>query len=217
MNGDASCPLASLFESPTVEQLAVLLRDDPAPVWPLLVDIQPKGAKPPLFWIHSLGGDGGGAFFYYRKLAELLGTDQPSFGIRSPQEPFTRIEEMASRYVEELLRFQPRGPYFLGGFCFGGIVAYEIACQLTARGEQVGLLALLESAPPTSTRTKLKWRPESAAFFARNVQVWINDLMDRSPSELLNRVQRRGRSLQSRVQRLFKRAPPEELPRSWPT
>src|SRR5262249_32304754 len=65
-------PLAPLFRAPTVEQIATLLRDGTqANSWSTIVDIQPKGPKPPFFWMHTLGGDGGGGFFYYRKLAEL--------------------------------------------------------------------------------------------------------------------------------------------------
>ena len=110
-------PLATLFRAPTIEEIAGVIREDnQAKSWSTIVDIQPKGSKPPFFWIHTLGGDGGGGFFYYRKLAELLGLDQPSFGIRSPQEPFTRIEEMAKFYIKEIRKFQPEGPYYLGGF-----------------------------------------------------------------------------------------------------
>jgi thioesterase domain-containing protein len=147
--------------------------------------------------VHSLGGDGGGAFFYYRKLAQLLGPDQPSFGIRSPQEPYTCVETMAERYVQELLRFRPEGPYLLGGFCFGGIVAFEMARQLRARGQAVALLALLESVPPG--RSRWKWDQRTARCFLRNLQSWVDDLVQRGPGELVDRVTRKARRVQKRL------------------
>ena len=148
-------PLATLFRAPTVAGIARLLgeAEKQEQTWSTIVEIQPEGSRPPFFWIHSLGGDGGGGFFYYRKLAELLGPDQPSFGIRSPREPFHQIEEMARFYVSEIRKAQPRGPYSLGGFCFGGIVAYEMARQLAEEGEEVGVLALLESSAPNVEQT----------------------------------------------------------------
>lgn len=168
-------PLATLFRAPTIEEIATVLRDESqAKCWSTIVDIQPKGSRPPFFWLHTLGGDGGGGFFYYRKLAELLGPDQPSFGIRSPQEPFTRIEEMARFYISEIRKFQPEGPYYLGGFCFGGNVAFEMAQQLTAAGEDIGLLVMLESAPP-NVNPKHSWSATAAKYSLEN---FVENLKD---------------------------------------
>lgn len=200
-------PLASLFKSPTIEALSELIgtRTD-SPHWPLMVALQPEGSNPPFFWVHSLGGDGGGAFFYYRKLAGLLGADQPSYGIRSPQEPFTDLNEMAGHYVDELLRFQRQGPYFLGGFCFGGIVAYEMAIQLRSRGCEVGLLALLESAPPTCGRTRPKLNVRSAVALARNVRVWVEEALHQDSAHLRSRLQRKAKALRQCLTQWLSRA-----------
>lgn len=196
-------PLATLFRCPTVEHLAQRIEaDDPASTWPLIVDIQPHGSRLPVFWIHSLGGDGGGAFFYYRRLAQLLGPDQPSFGIRSPQVPLQSIPAMAARYVDELLRFQPQGPYLIGGFCFGGIVAFEMACELQRRGREVGLLALLESGAPPGAATHRAWRVSQAGALVRNLRAWLLDLLG-NPSELTLRLHRKIKALQKRLQRPF--------------
>ncbi|MHC1763528.1 MAG: amino acid adenylation domain-containing protein [Verrucomicrobiia bacterium] len=200
-------PLASLFKSPTIEALGELIgtRTD-SPHWPLMVALQPEGSTPPFFWVHSLGGDGGGAFFYYRKLAGLLGADQPSYGIRSPQEPFTDLNEMAGHYVDQLLRFQPQGPYFLGGFCFGGIVAYEMAVQLRRRGCEVGLLALLESAPPTRNRGRPRLNLQSAMALARNVRAWIQEAVHQDSAQFRSRLQRKAKALRQRMTRWLSRA-----------
>ena len=193
-------PLASLFERPTIEQLAQAIRaNDLSAPWPLFVEIQPQGANPPFFWVHSLGGDGGGAFFYYRRLAQLLGPDQPSYGIRSPREPFTSLEEMADHYVDELLHFQPQGPYFLGGFCFGGIVAFEMAAQLRRRGREVGLLALLESARPGQNLAGIKWNATTVAALADNLRIWFADLASLSSVEFRARLHRKAKAFQQRL------------------
>lgn len=96
----------------------------------------------------------------YNNLAHRLGTDQPvfCFGAGASLEAHARIEDLAAQYVAELLRFQPRGPYHLGGFCFGGNVAYEMARQLAIRGEQAGHVLLLNSWPSHSSYTEnLQW------------------------------------------------------------
>lgn len=194
-------PLATLFRAPTIEEIAKILRDETqAKSWSTIVDIQPHGSRTPFFWLHTLGGDGGGGFFYYRKLAELLGPNQPSFGIRSPQEPFHGIEEMARFYVGELRKVQPRGPYFLGGFCFGGNVAYEMAHQLTATRDEVGLLALLESSPPNVSQ-KHSWSATAAKYSLENFVENIKDFVGNSPGNQLSALRNKGRRLTQKIRR----------------
>lgn len=188
-------PLATLFRAPTIEGIARVIRDDnQTKSWSTIVDIQPKGSRPPFFWIHTLGGDGGGGFFYYRKLAELLGPDQPSFGIRSPQEPFSRIEEMARFYIKEIRKFQPEGPYFLGGFCFGGNVAYEMAQQLTAAGEKVGLLVMLESSPP-NLHHKQSWSATAAKYSLENIVENVKDFVHVSHEQRMAMLKTKSKRL----------------------
>lgn len=201
-------PLATLFRAPTIEEIAGVIREDnQAKSWSTIVDIQPKGSKPPFFWIHTLGGDGGGGFFYYRKLAELLGLDQPSFGIRSPQEPFTRIEEMAKFYIKEIRKFQPEGPYYLGGFCFGGNVAFEMAQQLTAVGEKVGLLVMLESSPP-NVNHKQNWSATAAKYSLENIVENVKDFVHVSPDQKLALLKNKSRKLTEKFKK--KIAPTQE-------
>jgi aspartate racemase len=143
-------PLASLFQAPTIEQLTSLLSQSREPAtWSSLVAIQPSGSKPPLFCVH--GGDG--EILFYRDLAHHLGLKQPFYGLRrrgldGEQAPHTQVENMAAHYIKEIQTLQPVGPYFLGGYCFGGWVAFEIAQQLYAQGQKVSLLALFESYGP---------------------------------------------------------------------
>ncbi|HWI56063.1 MAG TPA: alpha/beta fold hydrolase, partial [Bacillota bacterium] len=106
-------------------------------------------------------------------LARHLGPDQPLFAFNSRGleglEELETIEALAESYLADLRRFQPCGPYFLGGYCFGGVVAYEMAHHLYARGEQVALVALINSIPPNSSYASFRWTPASTLRFAWNV------------------------------------------------
>ena len=149
-------PLAALFQAPTPAEMARLLDGPTLVARSTLVPIQTEGHRPPFFWLHTLGGGGGGGLLRYRELARRLGPAQPSYGLEAPREPFDTLEEMAAAYIEVMREVQPRGPYHLGGFCFGGVVAYEIACQLERTGHSVGLLTLIDSHVPAL------WQPSSA-------------------------------------------------------
>lgn len=143
-------PLVTLFQAPTIEQLASILRGrEASSPWSPLVPIQPNGSKPPFFCVHGDSGE----VIYYADLARHLGPEQPFYGIQAPgldgkQPPYDRIEDMATRYVREIRALQPEGPYLLGGRCFGGIVAFEMAQQLQAQGQEVALLAFLDAPCP---------------------------------------------------------------------
>lgn len=192
-------PLATLFRAPTIEQMAKVFREEPQEKsWSTLVDIQPQGTRNPFYWVHSLGGDGGGGFFYYRKLSELLGPDQPSFGIRSPQQPFNRIEEMAEFYIKELKKAQPHGPYNLGGFCFGGVVAYEMACQLIKQGDEIAVLAVLESAPP-NLENRQGMSATNAVRSLENLFENVKDFVHHKPEEQLQMLKRKTKKLKAKL------------------
>jgi amino acid adenylation domain-containing protein len=140
-------PLAALFQAPTIESLAKIIRDKKWNAgWYSLVPIRPGGSKPPLFFVHGAGGN----VLLYRDLASHLGDDQPFYGLQSQgldgQRPyFTRFEDMAALYVKEIRSLQPDGPYFLGGYCLGGELALEMAQQLFAQNQKVALLAMVET------------------------------------------------------------------------
>lgn len=140
-------PITTFLESQTIEQLANVLTDQEKQVsWSSLVPIQTNGDKPPLFCIHAKGGN----VLFYRNLVQHLQPNQPVYGIQPQgldgrQAPSTSVVEMASRYIQEIRKVQPQGPYFLGGFSFGGLVAYEMAQQLYAQGEKISLLAIFDT------------------------------------------------------------------------
>jgi FkbH-like protein len=191
-------PLVTIFQSPTIEQLARALSQGPAELSrSLLVPLQPHGSKPPLFLVHGAGGD---ILWGYANLSAHMPADQPIYGIKSSgqagREEFTRIEDMAACYVKELRAFQAHGPYRLGGYCFGGNVAYEMARQLRSAGEQVALLALLDSAPANAGYEKIHWwDPAYGLRFIRNLYYWLSDFAEQSAKERRRFIARKIRTL----------------------
>jgi thioesterase domain-containing protein len=143
-------PLSILFQGATIEGLASILRQqEETQQWSPLVKIQTKGSKPPFFCVHPIGGN----VLCYASLAHYLGNEQPFYGLQArgligKQKPRMTIEEMAADYLEAIRSVQPEGPYYLGGWSFGGIVAFEMAQKLHSWGEQVALLALIDTQAP---------------------------------------------------------------------
>ncbi|HTB81378.1 MAG TPA: SDR family NAD(P)-dependent oxidoreductase [Opitutaceae bacterium] len=147
-----SLPIASLFKAPTIEQLAVLIEGG-ASSFPVcqVEPLQREGTRPPFFCIPGGASD----IIVFRPLADLLGPDQPFYGLQAhgldgtkTDAPIIHITELAGYFIKEIRAIQPEGPYQLGGHCFGALLAYEIARQLEAQGQSVALLALLD---PTAT------------------------------------------------------------------
>ncbi|HEX2271138.1 MAG TPA: alpha/beta fold hydrolase, partial [Pyrinomonadaceae bacterium] len=140
-------PLSILFQRATIEQLATTLRQHRGTGREQsLVCLQPEGSRPPLFLVHSASGN----VISYFALSRRLGRKQPVYGLQSKgldpnRKPTTSVEDMASEYLEELFAVQPDGPYFLGGWSMGGVIAFEMARQLTAQGKSVAPLVLLDS------------------------------------------------------------------------
>jgi FkbH-like protein len=145
-------PLTCLLEAPTPEALAQLIDSDsdhrsPAgqPNCVLLLN-SAEGITPPLFLIHPGGGD----VLLYRNLAQRLNHSTAVYGIKPASQGgypmlHTQIPEMAAYYIEQIRTIQPAGPYFLGGFCVGGVIAVEMALQLQRQGYSVPLVALMNS------------------------------------------------------------------------
>jgi non-ribosomal peptide synthetase component F/thioesterase domain-containing protein len=168
-------PLSTLLEAPTIRQFARILQNEgSAPTWSPVVPIQPGGPRPPFFCVHAAGGN----VLLYRALSRHLGDSQPFYGLQFPgldgeQPLLTRIEDMATLYVEEIRTLQPHGPYYLGGYCLGGTIALEMAQQLTRSGEEVALLALFDTLnwskiAPYSIWSKTYHQGERLLFHARN-------------------------------------------------
>jgi thioesterase domain-containing protein/acyl carrier protein len=161
-------PLATLYEAPTIEKLTTILNDKRYSArWDSLVAIQPEGSRPPLFFIHSEGGN----VLEYNDLSQYLGSDQPFYALQAKglEQGFSvhkTIEEMASSYLEEIRKVQSEGPYLLGGYCLGGLIAYQVAQQLIADGEKISLLFLVSTYnPQTEKRAVNAIGPLQTAYY----------------------------------------------------
>ena len=196
--------LTAIFEAPTVAELARYLEEHHpdgvarllgeagriashngkatvvAPVNagalpPALVAIQPHGARPPLFCVHPAGG----IVFPYYTLAPYLGKEQPLYGLQDPnlyrqRGTFPRIEDMAAHYVQALQAVQPEGPYYLLGWSVGGLVAYEMAQQLTRNGQVVAALCLLDTAAPAHSKPQASQRDRRERL--QLMRAWVSGL-----------------------------------------
>jgi amino acid adenylation domain-containing protein len=219
-------PLATLYHAPTIAALASAfaaagsrvsdsaVRPGNIPVvediWRPLVPIHLAGSMTPLFLVHAVGGN----VMNYGALARALPADVPVYGLQAVgldglTAPLTSIAAMAERYVGEIVGKQPKGPYRLGGGSMGGVVAFEIARKLRARGERVELLAMFDSEMP-------QWRDSEAA---RVPTRRLRQLFDGNPGALLRRVSAslssRSRALADRTRvsgyRLLRRALPHSM------
>jgi amino acid adenylation domain-containing protein len=143
-------PLGTLYQTSSVADLARLLQDGSASVeGSALVPLQTGGSRRPVFLIHTTPGD----ILGYGNLIYHLDPAQPCYGLQSlgllrPELRHSAIDEMAAYYVGQVRSVEPEGPYYLAGWCYGGIVALEMAQQLLALGESVAFLGLLETIAP---------------------------------------------------------------------
>jgi len=142
--------LSTLFSGPTIERLAeALQQQEQVGARTSLLPVQVGGSKRPLFFLH---GDWTGGAFYCFTLARALGPDQPFYVLEPYKfgglQTLPSFEEIATAHIESMRAVQPRGPYLLAGFCNGGLLAYEMARQLEAAGEQVDFLTLINPSVP---------------------------------------------------------------------
>lgn len=157
-------PLRAIFIDSSVAKIAAKIlysakqggyryHEDP-PAWASLVPIQPRGGRKPFFLVSGTYSQEGEFLGYLANLVPHLGLDQPVYGFKARGldgrvQPHRNAEEMARDYIEEMRAFQPEGPYLLGGECVGGVVAYEMAQQLYAQGQEVGLLVMMDTIRPS--------------------------------------------------------------------
>ncbi len=159
--------LSDLVPDATLEQLALSISRSAESI-SLLVPLQAGGNKRPVFVVHPLDGD----VFRYGDLARLLGPDQPFYALRARgidgrQEPVSDIKTMATCYIAEVQAVQPQGPYLLGGYSFGAMVALEMAQQLRANGQDIALLTIFDQAPFNSDGGDARLTPRFLWHFLR--------------------------------------------------
>jgi amino acid adenylation domain-containing protein len=215
-------PLAALLDAPTVEQLAEAIRSHrrrasrlpEEAVFAHLLAIERSGSRTPLFCVHGAGGHA----LNLHDLARRMGAGRPFYafqarGVDGISEPHATIPEMASAYLAELRAVQARGPYFLAGYCAGGLVAYEMAQQLLEAGESVAFLGLIDL-----------YRP-GIPLGPTGPRHWARILVERPPREIWRRarakIQRDLRRLAQTIAlarcRAWRRTIPHALRDEWLT
>jgi thioesterase domain-containing protein len=243
-------PLATLFEAPTIAHAAGLLRSrlglpevgaasspgarsaepkaSPLAASSALVTIHPGGGWTPFFCVHGAGGN----VLNLRDLARAMDDAQPFYGLqaqgvdgRAP--PHETIEQMAAAYLEEIRALQPSGPYLLGGYSGGGLVAFEMAQLLTVAGHEVSLLALLDTFHPGTPVRVLTMRDRAARLREEGLS-YVADVLrrryraheDRKGLRTIEAYRACGRSVPLTlrdlyVTRNFERAALRYRPRPW--
>jgi amino acid adenylation domain-containing protein len=170
--------LSFLLQSPTIESLAVMLRQEGTLQRSALVPVRTEGTNAPFFCVHPVGGN----VLCYAPLARELGPEQPFYAFQSHVlEPHT-IEALAEYYVQELRMVQPEGPYRLGGWSLGGVIAFEMARQLGE--EDVRLLALIDSYAPQSIETPEHF--DLLRMFVEDLEGTVGRSLGFSPGEQLS-------------------------------
>jgi thioesterase domain-containing protein len=149
-------PVANLFSARTVADLATELSMAGSKGESTLVALVRTGTQRPFFCVHPVGGTA----LCYEPLARALGPDQPFYGLQAREvepgnEAQQTIEAMAEHYLEAMREVQPNGPYQLGGWSFGGLVAFEMARRLSAEGQEVTALVLLDTVVPWGAWTPM--------------------------------------------------------------
>jgi aspartate racemase len=138
--------ITALLQAPTIETLIAVVLDESSALWSAIVAMQPEGKRPPLYFVHGLGG----TVMRFHDISKQMAPDQPFYGIQAQgldgkRPVLDRVEDMAELYLKDLYEAQPEGPYYLGGYSFGGLVALEMAQRLRADGHDVALLAMVDT------------------------------------------------------------------------
>jgi thioesterase domain-containing protein len=188
-------PPVMIYHAPTISALATLLEQPTTPTIPALVQLKAGSQEPPVFIAHGLGG----SVIDFYQVVKHIPTRHAIHGLQAKgidgiEEPLDRIEDMARYSLDAIRELQPRGPYYLIGFSLGGLVTLEMAQQLIAQGETIGLLAMLDSWPHMSQlswaqRTRLAtrqiWRRVLARLQWLGVKVPFQTVLDVAPSPTL--------------------------------
>jgi thioesterase domain-containing protein/acyl carrier protein len=192
--------MSALLTHSTIAELATLLRRDgqDAGHGPVVTLRRGQADQRPLFLFHPFGG----TVFCYVELSRHLPPERPCLAIEAPGlnqegDAEVSVEVMAARYLEHVREIQPRGPYSLGGWCFGGVIAFEAARQLSAEGETVDLLAAIDSRAPIPANvpetaddaTLLSWFARDLAVpFGKNLDIPAEELRDRDSEAAFDHI-----------------------------
>ena len=204
---DEQFSLSALLEAPTIERFASWLAGHGTEQWNLLVRMRPgTSARPPFFCVHGAGGN----VMSMRALAMAFPPDLPFYALQAKgldgSEPFTTVEETALRYVEEIQKVQPHGPYHLGGGCYGGVVAFEMARILEERGERVAALLMMDTYNLAFGRflRKHELLVRNAAFYLRRLAINARKMASLRPGLWARFVHERLKTLAWNVRQMLR-------------
>lgn len=205
---DRPLPDLSFLSDPeqlTLELLGSALGDEghtgggTATAHPTLIEMQPKGSRTPFFCVHPVGG----SVSCYEDLARWMKEDRPFLGLQAPPSDGLRglrsLEDLAAQHVQRLREVQPEGPYLLGGWSMGGLLALEMAQQLRTAGQRVELLCLLDPTPPRRASDPPPREGDLAVGFARDLAGLYGVRLPADALELAGEPPRDG--LRRRVER----------------
>lgn len=188
--------LSRLFQTQTIADFAEFLEETTTiPAVPSLVPIQTQGDNRPVFFVHPVGGN----VFCYQELAQHLGKEQPFYGLEvavpsDQDDRQTSVPAMAKQYLDAIRTVQAEGPYYLGGWSLGGIIAYEMAQQLQSEGETVELLTLIDAygangvnIPVTISHADLLTAAleDLSGLMGKSMSLSVAELRDLSPDKQL--------------------------------
>ncbi|SMD41575.1 amino acid adenylation domain-containing protein [Aquiflexum balticum DSM 16537] len=190
-----------IFKFPSISELAGAIENsnqNKVGLKSLLLDVKTSGSKPPLYMVH---GGGSSASIYY-SLAKHIDSEQPIYGFQPKgldgiEEPNKSLEEMATFYISLMVEQNPDGPYNLSGYCFGGIVAYEMAKQLQSMGKKVGKLILFDTAAYYYRKKHSKF--EKIKLVLNIIIAQLNFFLDEPESYL----GRKKRAVERKINSLF--------------
>ncbi|MGA7441928.1 MAG: alpha/beta fold hydrolase, partial [Candidatus Sulfotelmatobacter sp.] len=172
-------PSATIYHAPTIAALASVLERPTLPQFSPFVQLKAGTQKPPILIAHGLDG-----LTSFSRLAKHIRTGHPVYGIQARgvdgmEEPYDRIEDMAQFYLDALGQVQPKGPYILIGYSFGGLVALEMAQRLSRNEENVALLVLIDAYP----HPRFMSRDQRLRLFARRIRRHLSEMKHMDASE----------------------------------
>jgi thioesterase domain-containing protein/aryl carrier-like protein len=188
--------MAEVFNDPTIEHMSQLIGHGKENLLQsLLVPLQSEGTRPAFFSPHASGGH----VWCYKELVQFIGQDQPFYGVqaRQPEQGpvfHNQIEAMASDYVEAIRSVQPHGPYLLAGWSMGGVIAFEMARQLQAHGEEIAMLALMDAHASDGQQPEHPWGVLLSIFAVdlglklNNLSTSVEDILAMPPMAQLRQV-----------------------------
>ncbi len=221
---NCTLPLASLFQAPNVRKFAQLLnQEQPVSQWTSLVPIQPNGSRLPFFF-HGGSADA----LTWARFSNLLGSDQPFYALQRPdlnsgQICHDTVESLAEKCIQEIRTIQPQKPYLIGGHCFGGAVAFEIAQQLQAQGEEVASIVLIDAYCPNSlpinTFSELQTKLQLGLFWLRKNYYYHGgwEKVKLLPEKLWQKLGKQPKSLPKTQNKETKKNIVTEMPKNSPT